>query len=165
MGYQGCTRAVGGIGTWVGGQSAEGVVTSIRERPGRSPPARTRLRESSVITFTTAKGEVVTFEHPVQSMPAPYAQNEHVRVVYDADASQDAVVPGGLALLSLMWALLGMAGLVLMLTGPALLLIGALPWGLQPRAGITAASAESPLHGAVQRFARDVAVVIKGARR
>ncbi len=105
-------------------------MTSIRESRGSSPPARTRFRQSSVITFTTADGEVVTFEHPVQSSSPSYAHNEHVRVAYDADAPQDALVPGGLALLSLMWALLGMAGMLVMLTG-GVLLVGALPWGTQ----------------------------------
>lgn len=128
MGYQGCTRVGGGLATWVTGESADGVVTSIRTFPGSSPPARTRFRESSVITFTAADGNVVTFEHPVQSSPPPFAQGEHVRVFYDPDAPQDAVAPSGLAMLLLGWGFVAAAGLGLMLTGAALLLIGALPW-------------------------------------
>lgn len=128
MGYQGCTRAGGGLATWVTGESADGVVTSIRSFPGSSPPARTRFRESSVITFTAADGKVVTFEHPVQSSPPPFAQGEHVRVFYDPDAPEDAVAPSGLAMLLLGWGFLAAAGIGVMLTGAVLLLVGALPW-------------------------------------
>lgn len=128
MGYQGCTRAGGGFATWVTGESAEGVVTSIRTFPGSSPPARTRYRESSVITFTAADGQVVTFEHPVQSSPPPFAQGERVRVYYDPDAPEDAVAPSGLALMLLGWGFLAAAGIGVMLTGAVILVVGALPW-------------------------------------
>lgn len=128
MGYQGCTRAGGGLATWVTGESADGVVTSIRTFQASSPPSRMPFRQSSLITFTSAGGEVVTFEHPVQGSPPPFALGERVRVFYDADAPYDAVAPAGLAMLLLGWGLLAAAGFGVMLTGAVLLLIGALPW-------------------------------------
>ncbi len=128
MGYQGCTHAGGGLATWLTGESVDGVVTSIRTFPGRSPPARTRYRESSVITFTAADGKVVTFEHPVQGSPPPFARGERVRVFYDLDAPEHAVAPSGLALMLLGWGFLAAAGVGVMLTGAGILLVGALPW-------------------------------------
>ncbi len=128
MSYEGCTRAGGGLATWLTGESADGVVTSIRTFPGSSPPARTRYRESSVITFRTAEGEVVTFEHPVQSSPPPFAKGERVRVFYDPDAPEDAVAPSGLALVVFGWSFLAVAGIVVMFTGTLLLVIAMLPW-------------------------------------
>ncbi len=135
MGYLGCSRTVGAVGTWVGGEAATGVVTSIRHSPGRAGPAQSPSGEYSSITFTAADGKVFTFEHPVGSTSAPYARGERVRVVYDANAPEEAVVPGGLTWLLLGWGLLAVAGLVLAMTAAALLLVGALPWRRQHEHG------------------------------
>lgn len=131
MGYVGCSKTVGAMGTWVGGESATGVVTSIRQTRGSPAPVQSPSGEYSSITFTTAEGKVITFEHPVGSTTAPYAQGERVKVVYDADEPEEAVVPGGLTWLVLGWGLLAVAGVILVLTAAALLLIGALPWRRQ----------------------------------
>lgn len=128
MGYQGCARVGGGLSTWLSGESADGVVTSIRTFPGSPAPARTPYREASLITFTAADGEVVTFEHPVQSAPPPFAKGERVRVFYDPAAPHDAVAPGGLALLLFGWGFLAAAGLLVALGGALVLIVGALPW-------------------------------------
>ncbi len=164
MSYLGCTRAVRPVAVFAFGESADGVVTSIREWPASSGAARIPFRQASVITFKTAAGEVITFEHPMQSSPPPYAQNEHVRVVYDADSPQDAVVAGGSSLLVLVvWAFVAFCGLVAILVGAVVIFAGALPWGVQSHAGETPAQAESPAHGAIQRLARKLAVATKGA--
>lgn len=128
MTYQGCTRAGGALGTWITGESAEGVVTSIRQIGPLSSGSRGRTRAASIITFTAADGQVVTFEHPVQSLPPPFARGERVRVHYDRDSPGDAVVPAGIALLSFGWGFVAVAGAILALAGGLLLLIAALPW-------------------------------------
>lgn len=127
-GYFGCSRAGGAFGTWMTGESADGVVTSVRTIPASSAIPRSRGGEKSVISFRTAEGKVVTFEHPVQGSPAPFAKDERVRVVYDADTPEDAVAPRGLAIVLFGWSFLGAAGVIVMLTGAFLLLLGALPW-------------------------------------
>lgn len=134
MTYQGCTRAGGALGTWLTGESADGVVTSIREFRGSSSTLRSPARAASVITFRTADGRLVTFEHPVQSLPPPFAQGERVRVYYDPDEPEDAVAPSGLALLSFGWGFVAVAGMALVLTGALVLLIAALPWVSRRRA-------------------------------
>jgi len=128
MTYQGCTRAGGALGTWITGESADGVVTDIREFRAGTAASRSPARASSMITFRTAEGRVVTFEHPVQSLPPPFAKGERVRVYYDPDAPEDAVAPSGLALLTFGWGFVAAAGLAIALTGGLILLIAALPW-------------------------------------
>ena len=128
MTYQGCMRVGGALGTWITGESAVGVVTSIREYRGSSSTLRSATRAASVITFRTGDGRVVTFEHPVQGLPPPFARGEHVRVYYDPDAPEDAVAPSGLALLSFGWGFVAFAGMALVVTGGLALLISALPW-------------------------------------
>jgi len=128
MTYQGCTRAGGALGTWLTGESAEGVVTDIREFRAGTSASRTPARATSVITFRTADDRAVTFEHPVQSLPPPFAKGERVRVHYDPDAPEHAVAPSGLALLTFGWGFVAVAGFALVLTGGLILLIAALPW-------------------------------------
>lgn len=162
--YQGCTRALRPVAVFASGESADGVVTSIREWPATSGAARSRFRQASVITFKTAAGEDITFEHPLQSSPPPYAQNEHVRVVYDAEAPQHAVVQGGSLLwVMVLWAFIAICGLVAILVGAAVIFAGALPWAVQSSGGDTPVQAESRVHAAIQRLARKLASAI--ARR
>lgn len=127
MAYQGCSRAGSGFSTWLTGDSAEGRVTGIREIPGNAH-ARTAHRKASIISFTTADGRAVSFEHPVQGSTPPFALGERVRVHYDADVPQDAVAPSGLALLVFRWGFLAAAGLAVLATGAVVLLLAALPW-------------------------------------
>jgi hypothetical protein len=128
LGYHGCARSGGGLATWAIGEPADGTVTGIRTYAGGSAAARTRFREASLISFTTASGQVITFEHPVQSSPPPFAMGERVRVYYDPDAPEDAVAPAGLAMLVFGWGFVAMAGLALVIAGAIVLLVGALPW-------------------------------------
>jgi len=166
MALFGCIRAVGGVTTWVGGESAEGVVTSIQEERRVGPSNKNSYGEYSVITFRTADGRVVTFRHPMGGNSAPYSMQERVRVVYDADAPEDAVVPGGLAFLTAAWMFLFVTGVVLVIAGAGVLVLGALPWQARPRSGPTIGQATSPIDGAVKRFARlAIAAIQKSGRR
>ena len=167
MALFGCVRAVGGVATWVGGESADGVVTSIKISPGDGATGKPSSRgEQSVITFRTADGQVVTFTHPMGGTSAPYAMQEHVRVVYDAEAPEDAVVPGSLAFLTMAWLLLLAAALMLVVAGVTVLLLGALPWESRSRAGMCAPRTASPIDGAVNGIARlAIAALQKTGRR
>lgn len=133
MGYQGCSRAGGGLATWITGDAADGTVTAIRSYGGSSPPLTSPRRDASVITFTAAGGEVVSFEHPVRGSSPPFAKGERVRVFYDPDEPEDAVAPGGLPMLVFGWGFVAAAGVALVVTGLLVLLVGALPWGVRGR--------------------------------
>jgi len=167
----GCARGVAGVATWVGGVEADGVVTSIRKSQISGPPGTRSYSERSVISFTTAEGQWVSFSPPLGGRSAPYSMEEHVRVVYDADAPEDAVVPGILALLTVAWMLLFMAGVVLVLAGAGLLVLGALPW--QSRADSGSGSGgkmgqgETSVDSALNEFARVTIAAIRmvGKRR
>ena len=72
MALFGCVRAVGGVATWVGGESADGVVTSITSSSRYGATGQPSSRgEQSVITFRAADGEVVTLTHPMGGTSAP----------------------------------------------------------------------------------------------
>ncbi len=128
VGYLGCSKTVGAVATWVGGESAEGVVTALRPRGFSSRAVLPSSKHPAEITFTTADGKVITFHHPVGGSPPPFEQGERVRVLYDADAPEDAVAASGLPLMLLGWGFLAAAGVVGILTGATLLIVGALPW-------------------------------------
>lgn len=128
MSYHGCSRSGASLSTWITGDTAEGTVTDIRTYAGTARPAGSPHRQASVITFTTAEGEVVTFEHPVQSVPPPFGMGERVRVHYDPKAPQHAVAPAGLAMLVLGWGFVATAGMLLVLAAAAILLVAILPW-------------------------------------
>jgi len=131
MGLYGCVQTVSGVATRVG--AADGVATSIdvTHAPGQS--RLDKHRERSVITFRTVDGQVVSSTHPMGGIDPPYEMQEHVRVMYDADAPEDAVVPSGLAWLTVARVLLLVAGLVQVLMGAGFLALGALPWQSRSR--------------------------------
>ncbi len=128
MSYVGCAKTVGAVMTSVRGESADGVVTALRPRGFNSRTVMPSSRHPAEITFTTADGTVVTFHHPVGGRNNPFTHGERVRVLYEADAPEDAIASRALPVLLLGWGFLAVAGLVEMLTGAALLLVGTLPW-------------------------------------
>lgn len=118
-------------GTWV---ICDGVVTEFRDYRERSSTLRRATMAAPMVTFRTADGQVVASRHPVPSLPAAFAKGVRLRSYNNPDTPRDAVVPAGLALLSLGWGSAGAAGLALVVTPGLFLRIAALPWMERQRA-------------------------------
>jgi len=123
-----CSTLSGAASTWANGATANGKVVEISKREMVSPNGQRRLIASAVVQFTTAHGKVVTVTDKVGSTSAPNRVGEKVKVVYEPDEPEAALIAGSAPANAALLLFQGVSGWIALLTGGVLILLVKLPW-------------------------------------
>lgn len=133
-----CSTLFGAASTWASGTTVEGSVIQISKRQMTSTNGQRRHVESAIVQFTTAKGDVITITDKVTSTTAPYRIGEKVKVVYEADRPEAALITGSAPADTALSVFQGISGWIGLVMGGLLIVLAKLPWmeaGSRNRAG------------------------------